>query len=234
MKVELNSVKLTINNVNYEFVNATYNGMEIIYEKTTGYINASSFCKQYNKRLGRFFEKEDFKEFIRVFKQEYKVSDAMAKLTWHENNEEWWKFQLNANIPKQHQRLRGVYIDSRIINYLAMWCSPAYLINVNKIMDSINEQVHERLEALQLTETPQNANTVFNLVVDETINAHRFVSDNENSQCYGVREHDNFDYLTSWDKDYIKTLWANFKHSLTVKLNLTMDELKHDYPQLLE
>lgn len=230
MVVELNSVKLTINNVDYEFVNATYNAMEIIYEKTTGYINASSFCKQYNKRLGRFFEKEDFKEFIRVFKQEYKVSDAMAKLTWHENNDEWWKFQLNANIPKQHQRLRGVYIDSRIINYLAMWCSPAYLINVNKIMDSINDQVHQQLQQKQLPDTPTNAQSIF----EQTIEQHRFVSDNENSQCWGVREADKFDYLDSYDKNDIKQLWANFKASLRSKFDLTLDELSRDYPQLLD
>ena len=233
MKVELNSVKLTINNVNYEFVNATYNGMEIIYEKTTGYINASSFCKQYNKRLGRFFEKEDFKEFIRVFKQEYKVSSEVAKLTCHENNEEWWRFQLHSGIPKQHQRLRGVYIDSRIINFLAMWCSPAYLINVNKIMDSINDQVHQQLQQKQLPDIPTNAQPIFNSTVEDITN-HRFVSDNENSQCWGVREHDRFDYLSSWDKDNAKHLWLNFKQALKTKLDLTFDELARDYPQLLD
>ena len=36
--------------------------------------------------------------------------------------------------------LTGTYMNKLLINYVCMWCSTKYLIKVNEIMDSINEQ----------------------------------------------------------------------------------------------
>jgi cell division protein FtsB len=36
----------------------------------------------------------------------------------------------------------GSYVDQRLINYIAFWASPKYAVQVGKIMDQINIQVH--------------------------------------------------------------------------------------------
>ena len=156
-----NTVKLTIDSVNYEFTKGTYNGTSAILERQTGYVNASSFCKQYNKRIGRFFETEGWKEYIKEFCNEYKANSEVAKMPCHENSSDWWRFKLHAGIPKQHQELRGIYVDPRLINYIAEWCSPKYAIRVAKLLDSINTSVHKQLEEKKLEDNVENSKKLF-------------------------------------------------------------------------
>lgn len=180
---------------------------------------------QLNKKFRKIFENHSWQEYIKAFENEYYSSEQS-----NSRNSDGWSFKLHAGIPDKLKHLRGTYIDSRLINYIAIWCSPTYAISVGKIMDSINDQVHQQLQQKQLPDTPTNAQSIF----EQTIEQHRFVSDNENSQCWGVREADKFDYLDSYDKNDIKQLWANFKASLRSKFDLTLDELSRDYPQLLD
>ena len=227
MKTTINNVKITIDNVQYMFHDATYNGMEIIQESETKFVNASSFCKQFKKRLGRLFESVNWKEYISEFELEFK-DELEGKSTMA--NLPPWSFKLNAGIPDSLKRLRGLYVHPKLINYIAIWCSPKYSIKVGKIMDSINDKVHERLKAENKEDTPTNAKPIFESTIS-TVS--RFVSDDENKRCWGVREVDKFDYLDSYDKDFIKSQFNKFKQSLKT-INFTIEELKRDYPSLLD
>lgn len=227
------TVKLNINGENIEFVKGTYNGMTIIKIKNLNFINASKFTKQYNKRLGRIFESKNWNEFIITFEHEYypefkrenEGKSTMANLPP-------WSKQFNKGIPDSLKQYRGLYVDERLINYIAFLSCPQYAIYVGKVMDSINDKVHEQLEKQSLPDTVENAKPIFNQTVEEIQN--HLVSDNENSQCWGIRERDKFDYLDSWDKSWVKSEFELFKKHLIDKLSLTYEELKRDYPQLIE
>ena len=228
----LNTVKLIIDDESIEFVKGTYNGMSIIQVKSSNFINASKFTKQYKKRLGRLFETRNWKEFILTFENEYypefkhQTADksTVAKLPP-------WSKRYNKGISDSLKEYRGLYVDARLINYIALWSSPKYAIYCGIIMDSINDSIHQQLTIKQLPDTPENAQPIF----EQTINhISRFTTDNENKQCYGYREHDKFDYLDSWDKSWVKNEFESFKKHLIDKLSLTYDELKRDYPQLLD
>ena len=56
----------------------------------------------------------------------------------------------NKDLPND---LSGTYMNKLLINYVCMWCSTRYLIKVNRIMDSINEQntteMNKRIKDLQ-------------------------------------------------------------------------------------
>lgn len=207
---------------NLQFKVETYNGISIIRETTTNYVNASRMCADNNKRWRQFKNSKYWKDTLEAFNLviKPKLSNAVY-------------FQTPSFLaPKQVKpEYQGEYIHPKLIHFVAEYCSKIYAFKVAELMDSINNQVHERLEALQLTETPQNAKTVFNLVVDEHIN--RCVSEQENKQCWGIRETDKFDYLESWDKDFIFNQFDRFKQSLKT-INITLEELKRDYPQLLD
>ena len=101
-------------------------------------------------------------------------------------------------------------------------------------MDSINDSVHEQLQQKQLPDTPANSQPIFESTVEQHINQSRIVSDIENQQCYGVREHDKFDYLDSWSKDDVKRLFDEFKNKLIEHVGFAFNVIKADYPQLLE
>ena len=225
MKTNINNVILTIENVEHEFINGTYNGISVIKDKSSGFVNATSFCNQFDKKFRKIFENHSWQEYIKAFENEYYLSEQTTS-----RNSGMWSFKLNKDIPDKFKQYRGTYIDSRLINYIAIWCSPTYAISVGKIMDSINDQVHQQLQQQQLPDTPTNAQPIF----EQTIEQHRFVSDNENQQCWGYREHgDKFDYLDSYDKTYIRSQFDRFKEALK-SINITINELKVDYPQLLE
>ena len=198
MKVEINSVQLKIDTVDYVFDDATYNGMNVIIESNSKYVNASSFCKQYNKRLGRLFETQNWKEYICEFELEYK-DELEGKSTMA--NLPPWSFKLNKGIPDTLKRIRGLYVHPKLINYIAMWCSPKYAITVDKLMDSINTSIHKQLEEQQLPDTTENSQKLF-LSTCETIIS---IIDDANKRgqqafeqqyAYGVRDVNESDNKT--------------------------------------
>ena len=122
--MEVNQVSRQYNNV--EYIVSTYNGFEIIVRKTDNYFNASKLIKKINelehtnKKLKHLLENKTFKDLSK------EISMAGIPAT-----------DFNKDLPND---LSGTYMNKLLINYVCMWCSIRYLIQVNKIMDSINEQ----------------------------------------------------------------------------------------------
>lgn len=136
-EMEVNQVSRQYNNV--EFIVSTYNGFEIIVRKTDNYFNASKLIKKINelegtnKQLKNLLQNKTFKDLTR----EISVAGIQASDT-------------QLDLPND---LSGTYMNKLLINYVCMWCSIRYLIQVNKIMDSINEQnttkMNELIQELQ-------------------------------------------------------------------------------------
>lgn len=122
--MEVNQVNRQYNNV--EYIVSTYNGFEIIVRKTDNYFNASKLIKKINelegtnKKLKHLLENKTFKDLTREI-----------------SNSEIPNIDTQLDLPND---LSGTYMNKLLINYVCMWCSIRYLIKVNKIMDSINEQ----------------------------------------------------------------------------------------------
>lgn len=209
--------------INPEFKHETYNGISIIRETTTNYFNASQMCSANGKAWRNFNKTKFWKNKLEAFKRSsfYKTTEG-ARI--HAPS-----ILATFGVKPEFQ---GEYVHPKLIHFVAEWCSDDYAFQVAELMDSINDSVHQRLNDLKLTDTPQNANTVFNLIIDEQKD--RLVSNVENQTCWGIRETDKFDYLDSWDKSWVKNEFESFKKHLIDKLALTYDELKRDYPQLLD
>lgn len=207
-----------------EFKLETYNGISIIREQKTGKFNASQMCSSNNKKWRNFNKTKYWKCKVEAFKRSsfYQVSeDALIRAP---------SINAKKGIKPEFQ---GEYIHPKLIHFVAEWVSDEYAFKVAELMDSINDSVHQRMNDLKISDTPQNANTVFNLVIDE--HKDRLVSDNENQQCWGIREHgDKLDYLDSWDKSAIFNLMNKFKEDLIKQVKFSFEDLKHDYPQLFE
>ena len=207
-----------------QFKQITYNGIALIEHVSTKYINISKAFRDNGKRWYKYKQTQQWKEIEKVAENKFKTG--------------CWKVGANSPPPQNgiyfdvdtgKNEFRGIYIHPKLVHFVCQYVSVDYAFKVAELMDSINDQVHSTMEKQHLPDTPTNAQPIF----EQTIEQHRFVSDVENSQCWGVREHDKYDYLDSWDKDYIKQIWSSFKQSLKTKLDLTLDELKRDYPQLL-
>lgn len=188
----------------------------------TGYVNASQMCSSNNKRWREYKRTNAWQEIVEIYEEfikntcESKIFQGVSFPTPY----------FDIKITRDFQ---GCYIHPKLVHFVAEYCSKRYAYMVAELMDSINDQVHQQLTKNNLPDTPTNAQPIF----EQTIDAHRFVSDNENKQCWGVRETDKFDYLESWDKDFISNQFNKFKSSLKA-INMTLEELKRDYPQLLD
>lgn len=124
---------------NIDYIVSSYNGFEIIVRKTDNYFNASRLINNINKlehtnkKIFHLLENKTFKDLAKeISSDDKKPIDIQNKLP---------------------NDLSGTYMDKLLINYVCMWCSTKYLIKVNKIMDSINEQnttvINQLIEDLQ-------------------------------------------------------------------------------------
>ena len=122
--MQVNQVNKQFNN--NEFIISSYNGFTIITRKTDNYFNASKLINNINKlehtnkKLKHLLENRTFNDLVKeISTDDKKPIDIQKKLP---------------------NDLTGTYMDKLLLNYVCMWCSTKYLIKVNKIMDSINEQ----------------------------------------------------------------------------------------------
>lgn len=135
--MQVNQVNKQFNN--NEFIISSYNGFKIIIRKTDNYFNASKLIininklEHTNKKLKHLLENRTFNDLVKEISIDNKNPIDIQK--------------------KLPNDLSGTYMDKLLLNYVCMWCSTKYLIKVNKIMDSINEQnttvMNQLIEELQ-------------------------------------------------------------------------------------
>ena len=135
--MSVNQVSRQYNNL--EYIVSTYNGFEVIVRKSDNYFNASKLIKKINelehtnKKLKHLLENKTFKDLVK------EISDSEIP-----------NIDTQLDLPND---LSGTYMNKLLINYVCMWCSIKYLIKVNKIMDSINEQnttdMNQKIKDLQ-------------------------------------------------------------------------------------
>ena len=153
--MSVNQVSRQYNNL--EYIVSTYNGFEVIVRKSDNYFNASKLIKKINelehtnKKLKHLLENKTFKDLTR----EISVNEIQT-------------IDTQLDLPND---LSGTYMNKLLINYVCMWCSVKYLIKVNKIMDSINEQNTTVMN--QLIQNLQNENnTLRNQIVPDVGDSH--------------------------------------------------------------
>lgn len=185
--MSVNQVSRQFNNV--EYIVSTYNGFEVIVRKSDNYFNASKLIKKINelehtnKKLKHLLENKTFKDLIK----EISVDGIQT-------------IDTQLDLPND---LTGTYMNKLLINYVCMWCSTKYLIKVNKIMDSINEQNTTVMN--QLIQNLQNENNALrNQIVPDVGDSHtnsRFifidqVDDNTFKVVYDQKKRNKPHYMT--------------------------------------
>ena len=191
----MNKVEQSKINCNNEtFTRGTYNGISVLIRDKDGYINATDMCNQLNKRFRKIFENHAWQQYFEAFKAEYYARPEMGE------QEKEPIYQLNKGFSVKNNNLRGTYVDPRLVNYIAIWASPIYAIYVGKIMDSINDKVHDVLEKNELPDTPENAKPAFNEVVKQIVPSVN--TELINKTCWGFRE--RYHELDQWEQDDLK------------------------------
>ena len=191
-----------------KFVRGTYNGIAVLIREKDGFINATELCKQFNKRFRKIFENHSWQEYYKAFCDEYVVRPESGERLY-----ELKKGYFNE--------VRGTYVDPRLINYICFWASPKYAITVGKIMDSINNKVHEVLDEKQLPDTVENAKPVFVEVAKQI--APSVNNELINQKCWGVR--DSAYNLDCWEQQDLSDAIMNYKE---IKQRLEVAEHKID------
>ena len=219
--MESNDTTQTKQQNKYNFEKQTYNGISVIFETNTGYFNATKMCVDNRKQWRHYKITKMWSNKVEAFNRFYGKKSCGGilpdgKISFEPENvaNEW----------------RGEYVHPKLIHFVAEWCSDDYAFKVAELMDSINEQVHNRVEMIGRTDVPENTKPLFEATVSQI--THQIATDNENKQCWGIRETDKFDYLDSWDKSQIFNLVYQFKQDLIKQVNFSFEQLKQDYPQL--
>ena len=163
---------MQINQVNRQFKNidyiiSSYNGFEIIVRKTDNYFNASRLINNINKL-------EHTNKQIHHLLQNKTFNDLVKEISKDKNIPSSNIIDIQKKLPND---LSGTYMNKLLLNYVCMWCSMKYLIKVNEIMDSINEQnttvMNQLIEELKTQTIPnigdnlENSKYIFIDQVDE-------------------------------------------------------------------
>ena len=163
---------MQINQVNRQFKNidyiiSSYNGFEIIVRKSDNYFNASRLINNINKlehtnkQIHHLLQNKTFNDLVKEISKDKNISSTNI-------------IDIQKKLPND---LSGTYMNKLLINYVCMWCSMKYLIKVNEIMDSINEQnttvMNQLIEELKTQTIPnigdnlENSKYIFIDQVDE-------------------------------------------------------------------
>ena len=163
---------MQINQVNRQFKNidyiiSSYNGFEIIVRKSDNYFNASRLINNINKL-------EHTNKQIHHLLQNKTFNDLVKEISKDKNIPSTNIIDIQKKLPND---LSGTYMNKLLLNYVCMWCSMKYLIKVNEIMDSINEQnttvMNQLIEELKSQSIPnigdnlENSKYIFIDQVDE-------------------------------------------------------------------
>lgn len=126
--MQINQVNKQFKNIDY--VISSYNGFEIIVRKSDNYFNASRLINNINRL-------EHTNKQIHHLLQNKTFNDLVKEISINKNIPSSNIIDIQKKLPND---LSGTYMNKLLINYVCMWCSTKYLIKVNEIMDSINEQ----------------------------------------------------------------------------------------------
>ena len=160
-----------------DFKLETYNGISIIRETTSGYVNASRMCSDNNKSWRMYKKTKDWKSTLEAFNLIVlsKESDAVRILT------------PSFLAPKQVKpEFQGEYVHPKLVHFVAEYVSKRYAFKVAELMDSINNSVHEQLKQENKEDTPENAKPVFEQKVEQIIEQRDQSMDN--ALAYGYRD----------------------------------------------
>lgn len=152
---------------NIDYIISSYNGFEIVVRKSDNYFNASRLIKNINKlehtnkQIHHLLQNKTFIELVKEISKDKNIPSSNI-------------IDIQKKLPND---LSGTYMNKLLINYVCMWCSTKYLIKVNEIMDSINEQnttvMNQLIEELKTQVIPnigdqlENSKYVFIDQVDE-------------------------------------------------------------------
>ena len=172
---------------NFNFEVKTYNGISIIEETNTKYVNASRMCTDNNKTWRKYKQSKQWKDTIEAFNLviKPKVSDGVQNLPT--------SFEAKNGVKPEFQ---GEYIHPKLVHFVAEYCSKIYAFKVAELMDSINNSVHEQLKQENKEDTPENAKPVFEQKVEQIIEQRDQSMDN--ALTYGYR--DSPYKLDSWEQ----------------------------------
>lgn len=115
---------------NIDYIISSYNGFEIIVRKSDNYFNASKLINNINKlehtnkQIHHLLENKTFNDLVKEISKDKNIPSTNI-------------IDIQKKLPND---LSGTYMNKLLLNYVCMWCSMKYLIKVNEIMDSIDEQ----------------------------------------------------------------------------------------------
>lgn len=168
---------------NNEFIISSYNGFKIVVRKSDNYFNASKLISNINKlehtnkQLKNLLQNKTFNDLVK----EISIDDKKP-------------IDIQKKLPND---LSGTYMNKLLLNYVCMWCSTKYLIKVNKIMDSINEQNTTVMNQL-IQDLQDENNKLKNQAIQD-------IGDNlENSKYVFIDQVDEDTFKIVYDKKQLK------------------------------
>lgn len=171
-----------------DFKVETYNGISIIRETNSGYVNASRMCSDNGKPWRNFTRTKYWKNKLEAFKRSsfYKdFEDARIRAP---------SFYPKNGVKPEFQ---GEYVHPKLVHFVAEWCNDDYAFKVAELMDSIDTSIHEQLAKNNLSDSVEVSKRLFDDLRDKAIKYNMLIHEqdettkrinNHDIYCWGVRD----------------------------------------------
>ena len=118
--------EIIFEDINDDYEYGKYGGFEVMFDKKTGYINATKLCKDGGKEFSEWIKNNSSKNLLEEFSNCLRISkgDIINKKT---------------NLPNH---LKGTYVHPDLIPHIAMWISPKFGITISRIINEWRQLSH--------------------------------------------------------------------------------------------
>ena len=118
--------EIIFEDINDDYGYGKYGGFEVMFDKKTGYINATKLCKDGGKELTEWRRNKMSKNLLEEFSNCLRIS----------------KDEIIIIIMKGNYITRGTYVHPDLIPHIAMWISPKFGITISRIINEWRQLSH--------------------------------------------------------------------------------------------
>lgn len=143
----------------YNFEKQTYNGISIIRETNSGFVNASQMCSSNGKKWRMFKETKAWNEILEIYDEFVATDEGVHFRAPY--------FSASKGVKPEFQ---GEYIHPKLIHFVAEYVSKRYAFQVQQLMDSIDTAIHQNIAKANVADTVENVKPLFISACETIIN----------------------------------------------------------------
>ena len=199
--------EIIFEDINDDYGYGKYGGFEVIFDKKTGYINATKLCRDGGNHFRTWIRNSNSEKLVQIVMSTYELTRNEVLIT------------ISGG---RNTIIRGTYVHPDLIPHIAMWISPKFGITISRIINEWRQLSHNN----NVSYWTEMGDCIKNFPSKENDNEEHSWRDKialeENGKIEVEVESGVIDVLTEFKIIEVKKV-ENWKHALGQILSYSLD-----------